>query len=263
MNVKGEYTLSPKEVIQRKLKRYRRLRWGVTFVFVVGLGLSMLLQVLHAPEQGGWVAMVIGGFPPFAVFLCIEIISRIPIMQKLNAWARVIIALGVTGLAMWQSYEQQYAYVSGLGFTGSEAAKFPFIIDGVLFVATLSLVEVSRAIRDLTEEYLTTEVSSDIPAPQPVQEEKPKVEPVTKPTYAPTGKRGRKPGPQEPSHRRRMPKQRTESSGIKQRPQVTFSNAPSEREPIEAIVISDDAPALPPAMEESVHDLVAESSADK
>lgn len=198
--------------------------------------------------------MVVGGVPPVAVFLCVEMISRIPIEGKLGAFTRIGIASAVAALAIVVSYEQQYDYVESLGFIGLSVVLFPLIIDGVMFVATLSLVEVTRIVRNLREEIVGLSAPSESPAPQPVQEEKPKVEPVTKPAYAPTGKRGRKPGPQEPSHRRRMPKQRTESNGIKQRPKVTFPNAPSEREPIEAIVISDDVPALSPAMEEPVHD---------
>lgn len=207
-------------------KHHFRLWVGVTFVLLLGIAFSVLLQVFHAPEQGGWVAMVVGGWPPFAAFLCVEIVTRIPIKGWLAAVARIGTTVAVAGFAMWVSYEQQYDYIQNLGFEGRTVVFFPLTIDGVMLVATISLVEVSRKVRALRREILELTMASVTPVAPVVVSEKPveaQVEPETekpepviiKPSVVvPTkGRPGRKPGPQEPPSVRRKGRNRYSGSG--------------------------------------------------
>ena len=99
-----------------KLKQDRRKWVGVSVVVLMGLALSGMLNVLHAPKQGGVVAMVIGGWPPVAVFLCIELVSRIPATSRLLAWLGTVPAVAVTLMAFYVSFEHQLSYIRGLGF---------------------------------------------------------------------------------------------------------------------------------------------------
>lgn len=249
------------EAVKTRLKHFRRLRWFVTGVFSTGIGISVLLQVLHAPEAGGWVAKVIGGFPPVAVFLCVEMISRIPIERWLSGSARVLIAVGVTGGAMWISYEQQYGYIGELGFTGDEVTIFPLIIDGLMFVATLSLVEVTRIVRNLLEELAVLSAPEAAPvltlSPQPIETPEPVVETTSEPepavvTTPEKGRPGRRPGPQKPSSKRRAGRQRfSGSGGASEQPE-------QEEEPIEAVIITEPNHALPAAPGERGVDVVIE-----
>lgn len=248
MKRKGK-VLQPITVLEARLKHFRWTRWGVTFVFALGIGLSVLLQVLHAPAAGGWVAMVVGGVPPVAVFLCVEMISRIPIKGAWGAITRVIIASAVAGMAIAVSYEQQYDYIGNLGFEGISVILFPLIIDGVMFVATLSLVEVTRMVRLLREEIAGMLVPvTSIPIEPEVVPKPVSTPPVVPPVAQSPGKRGRPPGPQNPPSRRRVRRPGNVQPLVK----------PNLREePIEAFVISDKE-VVPVAMGETLKDLVSE-----
>lgn len=246
-SVSGErkgLALQQLEALKTRLRHYRWTRWGVTGVFAIGIGLSVLLQVLHAPAAGGWVAMVIGGFPPVAVFLCVEMISRIPMSGKLGTIARISIASAVAGLAIWVSYEQQYDYVGSLGFGGYSVILFPLIIDGVMFVATLSLVEVTKTVRTTLEQIAILSVPSVTPVPQPKV-----AEPVATPTKSGPAQSPSKPWRQHGGPRK--PKTSAASTireGIKQRP--NHPNRPQD-DVLEAVVIEKPALSLPSATEDT------------
>ncbi len=131
----------------QELKHYRRLRWFVSVVVVIGIAVSVTLNVMHAPDNLG--AKLVGGFPPIAVFLCIELISRIPATSKALAIGRILGSTVVALIGVAVSYTQQMDFIRHLGFSGWHAVLFPSCIDGVMMVATLSLVEVARKIRAL------------------------------------------------------------------------------------------------------------------
>lgn len=132
---------------QQELQSYRRLWIFVTATTVLGLGLTVTLNVMHAPDTIG--ARIIGGTPPIFVLLCLELISRIPATSRLLAGFRIAASAVVTGLSFAISYEQQREFVMALGFDGWVAYAFPVIIDGAMVVSTLSLVEVTRKVRAL------------------------------------------------------------------------------------------------------------------
>ena len=132
---------------QLELRSYRRLWIFVTVVTVFGLGLTVTLNVMHAPPTLG--ARIVGGTPPVFVLLCLELISRIPATSRLLAGVRIGASFIVSGLSFAISYEQQREFVQSLGFEGWIAYAFPVIIDGAMVVSTLSLVEVTRKVRQL------------------------------------------------------------------------------------------------------------------
>lgn len=136
--------------MQQELENYLRLRRFVVAVVGIGISVSVTLNVMHAPNNVG--AKLVGGFPPIAVFLCIELISRIPATSRWLAAGRIFGSLVVAGIGGAVSYTQQMAFVRHLGFSGWHAVLFPACIDGVMMVATLSLVEVARKIRSLNAE---------------------------------------------------------------------------------------------------------------
>lgn len=130
-----------------ELRYYKRMWIVVTAATVIGLGLTVTLNVMHAPPTIG--ARLVGGTPPLFVLLCLELISRIPATSKLLSGARVFASIVVVGLSFGISYEQQREFVLHLGFEGWIAYAFPVIIDGAMVVSTLSLVEVTRKVRIL------------------------------------------------------------------------------------------------------------------
>lgn len=128
-----------------ELRYYKRMWIVVTVATVIGLGLTVTLNVMHAPPTLG--ARLVGGTPPLFVLLCLELISRIPATSRLLSGARVFASIVVVGLSFAISYEQQREFVQSLGFEGWIAYAFPVIIDGAMVVSTLSLVEVTRKVR--------------------------------------------------------------------------------------------------------------------
>jgi len=134
----------------RTIEQLRRLRWGVLVAVVLGIAGSITLNVLHAPSDNP-IARAIAGAPPLAVFLTIELISRIPSSSKLLSFGRISASMAVALVGGSISYVQQMNYVRDLGFARWEASIWPVSIDGLMIVATLSLVEVVRKIRQLEE----------------------------------------------------------------------------------------------------------------
>src|SRR5574342_328583 len=129
------------------LKQLRRLRWLVLVTVLLGIGASIAMNVLHAPNNPA--ARLVAAGPPLAVFFALELIARIPSSSKGLTWFRiagaVVVALGAATI----SYAQQRAAVRSLGFAEWESFIWPLIIDGLMVVASVSLVEVVRKIRQL------------------------------------------------------------------------------------------------------------------
>lgn len=140
------------------LPELKRLRWAVLAVVLACILSSVAMNVLHAPDNP-W-ARFVGALPPLAVFGCLELISRIP---SSSVWLTVVRIGGATivaGGAAYLSYFQQFAAIMDLGFPHDQALIWPGVIDGTMIVASVSLVEVVRKIRQMTV--------SGQPAPTPV-----------------------------------------------------------------------------------------------
>jgi uncharacterized protein DUF2637 len=127
------------------LKQLRRLRWIVLVVVVVFIAASVAVNAMHAPPT--LAARLVSAGPPLAVFAALELITRIPHTSRARAWARVSGAATVAVGAAAISYAQQRAAVGDLGFATWEASIWPLIIDGLMVIASVSLVEVIAAIR--------------------------------------------------------------------------------------------------------------------
>jgi hypothetical protein len=130
------------------LTELRRLRWVVLAVVLACIMSSVAMNVLHAPDNP-W-ARFVGALPPLAVFGCLELIARIPSSSKWLTLVRIGGAAIVAGGAAYLSYFQQFAAILDLGFPHDQALIWPGVIDGTMVVASVSLVEVIRKIRQLT-----------------------------------------------------------------------------------------------------------------
>jgi len=130
------------------VKQLRRLRVLVLIVVLAGIGSSVAMNVLHAPDN--LAARFVAAIPPLAVFGCLELIARIPSSSRSLTFFRILGAVFVAGGAATLSYAQQYAAVLGLGFPHWQSVIWPGVIDGTMIVASVSLVEVVRKIRQMT-----------------------------------------------------------------------------------------------------------------
>lgn len=146
------------------LKQLKRLRWGVLIVVLAGIGASIAMNVLHAPDS--FAARLVSAGPPIAVFAALEMIVRIPSHSRLTTNIRIVGAFIIAGGAAVISYAQQRAAVYNLGFALWESWIWPLIIDGLMIVASVSLVEVVRLIRNMTNADMARVVA---PAAVPVR----------------------------------------------------------------------------------------------
>jgi hypothetical protein len=133
--------------LRRRLSEQIKLRWAVVVISAIGGGLSIALNVEHAPDNL-W-ARLTGAWPPIAVVVTVELVSRIPATNILLAIGRILVTVGVGGGAFYVSFIQQYDFMLRIGWSGMSAWIFPLITDGVVVVALLSMIEVVRAIRSL------------------------------------------------------------------------------------------------------------------
>lgn len=127
------------------LRQLQWLRALVSLTVLVGIGISVAMNVLNAPPT--LTAQIVSTIPPILVFGAIELIARIPAIGKLLTYGRIIGACVVASGAASISYAHQRAAVLGLGFQEWESYIWPAIIDGFMIVASVSLVSVVTLIR--------------------------------------------------------------------------------------------------------------------
>jgi hypothetical protein len=132
-------------------------------VVVAGIAASVAMNVLHAPHNA--VARMIAAVPPLALFGSMELISRIPSSNKWLSSGRIMGTLAVAGVSGSLSYTSMVLVVERYGWTGWKADIWPIAVDGLMMVATLSLVEVVRKIRQM--EMFEPEEIPVSPAPAP------------------------------------------------------------------------------------------------
>ncbi len=131
--------------LNNELREFRRLWMFVTVVTVLLVAATVTLNVMHAP--GGIVAHSIGGSAPVFMFICVEFIARIPATSRWLAVGRISATVLVAGIAFSISWQQQVNFMASVGYSGWTVYAYPVMIDGVMLVAVLSLVEVTRKVR--------------------------------------------------------------------------------------------------------------------
>ncbi|MFC3504092.1 DUF2637 domain-containing protein [Micromonospora krabiensis] len=123
-----------------------RLRWAVRAVLALGVAASIAANVLHA--RPNLISQVIAAWPPLALLLTVELISRVPADRRGLAAARLIAAAGIAGIAAWVSYWHMVGVAARYGETDAAASYLlPISVDGLVVVASISLVEIAGRIR--------------------------------------------------------------------------------------------------------------------
>jgi hypothetical protein len=148
------------------LRQLRRIRWAVRGVLTLGVAASVTANVLHANPNP--VSQAIAAWPPLALLLTIELISRVPVHRRSLATARMFATVAIAGIAAWVSYWHMASVVSRYGETGAAPYLMPVSVDGLVIVASVCLVELAGRIRAVTE--------SARPAVEPVPVAAPVVE---------------------------------------------------------------------------------------
>jgi uncharacterized protein DUF2637 len=121
------------------VSRLTRIRWAVRAVLALGVAASVTANVLHADPNP--ISQTIAGWPPIALLLTVELISRIPIHRRGLAAVRIGATAVIAGIAAWVSYWHMAGVAGRYGETGAAAYLLPLSVDGLIVVASVCLVE--------------------------------------------------------------------------------------------------------------------------
>ncbi|GAA1811482.1 DUF2637 domain-containing protein [Planosporangium flavigriseum] len=147
------------------LPQLQRIRWAVRSALALGVAASVAANILHA--QPNPVSQVIAAWPPLALLLTVELISRIPVHRRSLAAVRIIATSTIAGIAAWVSYWHMVGVAARYGETGPSPYLLPLSVDGLIVVASVSLVELAGRIRTL--ETAAAEAGVEVTADNPAE----------------------------------------------------------------------------------------------
>jgi hypothetical protein len=132
------------------MARHIRVRWGVRATLTLGVVASTVANILHANDNP--ISQTIAAWPPLALLVTIELISRVPVHGRALAALRFVATSSIAGIAAWVSYWHMAGVAARFGETGASAYLIPLTVDGLIVVASVCLVELGSRIGSITEE---------------------------------------------------------------------------------------------------------------
>lgn len=146
------------------LQHLRRVRWAVRATLFLGVAASVVANVLHALDNP--ISQAIAAWPPLALLLTVELISRVPVHRRWLAATRLIATATIAGIAAWVSYWHMAGVAARYGETGASPYLLPLSVDGLIVVASICLVELGGRISTLersAEDPASPEPAADRP----------------------------------------------------------------------------------------------------
>lgn len=132
------------------LPQLRRVRWAVRATLALGVAASVVANILHAQENP--ISQAIAAWPPLALLLTVELISRVPVHRRSLAFARLAATATIAGIAAWVSYWHMAGVAAKYGERGASPYLLPLSVDGLIVVASICLVELSGRISEAEAE---------------------------------------------------------------------------------------------------------------
>lgn len=126
------------------LPQLRRVRWAVRATLALGVAASVIANVLHARDNP--ISQAIAAWPPLALLLTVELISRVPVHGRALAVARLVATATIAGIAAWVSYWHMAGVAARYGEVGASPYLLPLSVDGLIVVASICLVELGGRI---------------------------------------------------------------------------------------------------------------------
>jgi len=137
-----------------QLPQLRRVRWAVRATLVLGVAASVMANVLHALDNP--ISQAIAAWPPLALLLTVELISRVPVHRRSLAFCRLLATATIASIAAWVSYWHMAGVAARYGETGASAYLLPLSVDGLIVVASICLVELGGQISSLQADAQAT-----------------------------------------------------------------------------------------------------------
>ena len=141
------------------LQHLRRVRWAVRATLFLGVAASVAANILHAQDNP--ISQAIAAWPPLALLLTVELISRVPVHRPLLAAGRLVATAAIAGIAAWVSYWHMAGVAARYGETGASTYLLPLSVDGLIVVASICLVELGGRIAALESRHGEAPTSGD------------------------------------------------------------------------------------------------------
>jgi hypothetical protein len=171
----------------------------VRATLTLGVAASVVANVLHARDNP--ISQAIAAWPPLALLLTVELISRVPVHRRSLAITRLVATATIAGIAAWVSYWHMVGVAARYGETGASPYLLPLSVDGLIVVASICLVELGGRISTIQSTARTAvagdagvrEALDDAPAlaaadpPVPGTESDGALQPLPTPATGPAG----------------------------------------------------------------------------
>ena len=138
--------MTPISAQDAKTRELRKARNLVRAIVVVGIAASVTANVLGAEDL---TAAAVAGWPPVALLLSLEVLTRVPASKRLGAFGRIVATVAVAFASGWLSYWHMASTVSQHGEHGGSQFVWPFSVDGLMMIAAIALVELGARLRVL------------------------------------------------------------------------------------------------------------------
>lgn len=133
------------------LAQLRRVQWAVRATLTLGVAASVCANVLHARDE--LISQAIAAWPPLALLLTVELVSRVPVYRRSLATVRILATAAIAGIAAYVSYWHMAAVAARYGENGVAPYLLPLSVDGLIVVASVSLVELAGRVRTARAEH--------------------------------------------------------------------------------------------------------------
>jgi hypothetical protein len=130
-----------------EVAQLQRVQWAVRATLVLGVAASVTANILHARPHP--IAQAIAAWPPLALLITVELVSRVPLHRKSLGAIRITATTGIAGIAAFVSYQHMAGVAARYGEVGVAPYLLPLSVDGLIIVASVSLAELAGRIRDL------------------------------------------------------------------------------------------------------------------
>lgn len=112
----------------------------------LGLGLIASLAANVVAANATLVGRIVAGWPPLVLLIVTELIGRVSLERGLLAGARLVAAGGIAAVAALVSYKHMLEVAILAGEGRVEAHLIPLTVDGLVIVASVSLVGLNHRI---------------------------------------------------------------------------------------------------------------------
>ncbi|WP_326549954.1 DUF2637 domain-containing protein [Micromonospora sp. NBC_01813] len=127
-------------------RQLQRMQWAVRATLALGVAASVTANILHA--QPNPISQAIAAWPPMALLITVELVTRVPVHRRSLGVVRVVAASAIAAIAAWISYHHMVGVVARYGETGTVPYLLPLSVDGLIIVASVSLVELAARRRE-------------------------------------------------------------------------------------------------------------------